>query len=172
VHNHVIGARAEEGQQKKKEACIQTGEERSRSFIHGKRNLRQRSRKRGGGGGVGGGAGGRGRDAGRRPLRFDRGSRIYPIVEAIVDRPRRNKNSRGYDRSRSRSADRRSDWSKLFAGPFRSSGTVLRSRGVRLCWPIPDSCRPMRYVSFTNYAIRNIIVIRKGNSEPVRRSAH
>lgn len=53
VHNHVIGARAEEGQQKKKEACIQTEEERSRSFIHGKRNLRQRSRRRGGGG-VGG----------------------------------------------------------------------------------------------------------------------
>lgn len=92
MHNHVIGARAEEGQQKKKEACIQTEEERSRSFIRGKRNLRQRSRR-----GRGRGweersrrrsTGGRGRDAGRRPLRFDRGSRIYPIV----DRPRRNKN--------------------------------------------------------------------------------
>lgn len=37
MYNHVIGVRAEEGQQKKKEVCIQTEEQRSRSFIRGKK---------------------------------------------------------------------------------------------------------------------------------------
>lgn len=96
MHNHVIGARAEEGQRKKKEARIRTGEEGSRSFVRGKRNLGQRSQRRTGEGrekrSRRRSTGGRGRDAGRRPLRFDRGSRIRPIVEATVDRPRRNEN--------------------------------------------------------------------------------
>lgn len=45
---------------------MQTEEERSRSFIRGRRNRGQRSR-----GGGRRDAGGRGRNAGRRPLRFD-----------------------------------------------------------------------------------------------------
>lgn len=136
MYNHVIGVRAEEGQQKKKEVCIQTEEQRSRSFIRGKRESQVEIAKRGRGGRRS--AGGRGRDAGRRPLRFDRGSRIRPIVGAIVDRHCRNK-----------SVARRSKIGLKqirFAGPFRSSGTVLRSRGVRLRWSIPGLCRSARYI--------------------------
>lgn len=69
---------------------------------------------------------------------------IHPIVEATVHRPRRNKNAA---MTKDPAVDRRSDWRKSFAGPFRSSGTVLRSRGVRPRWPISDSCRFMRYPS-------------------------
>jgi hypothetical protein len=129
VHNHVIRTRAEEGQQKKKEAYIQTEEQRSRSFIRNKKNLRQRSQKKS-------------RRMKRRKTSRRKRKECWGTSAAFRSRfADLNQNDRRPAAEigmRLRLMSMRSSKIKSFTGPFRSSRTIFPSRGVRLSTPIFD----------------------------------
>jgi len=93
--------------------------------------------------------GGRGRDAGRRPLQFDRGSRIYPIVEAIIDRPRQIRTLR-YDRSRSRSKIRLEQIVCRTVPFLRDCSTIARRAAL-----LDNSCRLTKYIVILRHSRYN-----------------